>query len=41
MPGPRLWPALAVSAQAMLDAPSNTTLQPTSGAVTGVRRSIA
>jgi hypothetical protein len=39
MPGPGLWPALAVSEQAVLDAPSNTTLQLTSRAVTGVARS--
>jgi hypothetical protein len=39
MPGPGLWPALAVSEQAVLDAPSNTTLQLTSGAATGMPRS--
>jgi hypothetical protein len=39
MPGPGLWPALAVSEQATLDAPSNTTLQLPSGAVTGRRSS--
>jgi hypothetical protein len=39
-PGPWLRSALAVSEQATLDEPSNTTLQPMRGAVTGVRRSI-
>lgn len=39
MPGPGLEPALAVSKQALRDRPSNTTLQLTSGAVTGVARS--
>ena len=39
MPGPGLWPALAVSEQAVLDAPSNTTLQLASGAATGMPRS--
>jgi hypothetical protein len=38
MPAPELWPALAVSEQGMLDEPSNITLQPTSGAATGMRR---
>jgi hypothetical protein len=41
MPGPGLRPALAVSEQALLDGPSNITLQLTSGAVTGVPRSVA
>jgi hypothetical protein len=41
MPAPGLWRALAVSEQAILDAPSNITLQPTSEAVTGVVQSVA